>query len=265
LKPAARILWVRFRLIQEALLTKLTLAGVLVLAGLAAARSNAPAQEAGEHVSVVELFTSQGCSSCPRADRLLQDLSQRPDLITLSFPVTYWDYLGWKDTLARPEYAERQREYANVQGDGQVYTPETVVNGARSCVGNNLEAIEAALKSTAADLRKDAVQLTVSRGPGRLIIEAGAAPAGSQRKSGKIWVASVRHSASVEIAHGENAGRVVTYTNVVRHLVQAGDWKGAPASYAVPLDEFPKDGDMFVVFLQTDTLGPIVGAVRING
>jgi hypothetical protein len=249
-------------------LTKLSHLGIYTLAGLlglAGAVYQSFGQAASEPISVIELFTSQGCSSCPPADRLLQEFAQRPDVIALSFPVAYWDYLGWKDTLARPEFAERQRQYASIQGDGQVYTPEAVVNGLQSCVGSNRGKIESALRTTLPTLRKDAVSLTARRENGRLIIEAGAASPGSEHRTGRIWVASVRHSTPVAIGRGENAGRIVTYTNIVRNLTDAGEWQGAPASYAVPLGSLAKDGDMFVVFLQTENLGPIVAAARIKG
>ncbi len=249
-------------------MTRLSALGFFALAGflgLGLAPRLAQGQTPAEKLSVIELFTSQGCSSCPPADRLLKQLSERPDVIALSFPVTYWDYLGWKDTLARPEYAERQRQYATVQGDGQVYTPEVVVNGLKACVGSDLTAIDTALKATATIIRKEAVPLSVRRENERLIIETGAAPAGSRHRSGKIWVAAVRHASAVAIGAGENSGRMVTYTNVVRGMTAAGDWEGAPASYAVPLSSIPKDGDMLVVFLQSETLGPIVAAARIKG
>jgi hypothetical protein len=251
----------------EALVTKLSFLGGIALAGLSglAALSGVVIGQTAAPVSVIELFTSQGCSSCPPADRLLQVLSQRPDIIALSFPVTYWDYLGWKDTLASPENAQRQRGYANAQGDGQVYTPEVVVNGLKACVGSDLDAIESALKSTALIIRKDAVPLAVKRESGKLVIEAGAAPQDSQYKKGKVWIASVQRSAPVTIKRGENAGRVVTYTNVVRGLIEAGEWQGAAASYAVPAGTLPKGGDMYVVFLQVETLGPIVAAARLEG
>jgi hypothetical protein len=192
-------------------------------------------------------------------------LSQRPDIIALSFPVTYWDYLGWKDTLASPENTRRQHGYAAAQGEGQVYTPEMVVNGLKACVGSDLDAIESALKSTSALVRKDAVPLTVRRESERLLIEAGAAPQDSHHKKGRVWIASVQRSAAVPIKRGENAGRIVTYTNVVRGLTEAGEWQGAPASYAVPAGSLPKGGDMYVVILQAETLGPIVAAARIEG
>jgi hypothetical protein len=248
--------------------SKLPSAGASMIAGylgLIAAIPAVPVQAVAEQIAVVELFTSQGCSSCPAADHLLEELARRPDLLALSFPVTYWDYLGWKDTLAYPQYSERQREYAALKGDGQVFTPEAVVNGMQACVGSDRDAIEAALKTTNLALAKEMVSLTLRAEGGRLIIEAGGAPETSQHRRGKVWVASVRRAAPVAIGRGENAGRVVTYTNVVRHLAEAGEWQGAPASYAVPLNAFPKDGDMYVAFLQTEKLGPIVAAARSKG
>lgn len=246
---------------------KISALGVLAMAGIFGlgfrpgfAEGNAPVP----HFSVIELFTSQGCSSCPPADRLLRQLSQRPDIIALSFPVAYWDYLGWKDTLARPENAERQRQYAEIQG-GDVYTPEVVVNGLKECIGSDLEAIESALKTTASIIRKEAVPLNVRQEGEKLIVETGAAPSGSRHRTAKLWVATVRHSFDVAIRAGENSGRKVTYTNVVTGLTDAGDWEGAPTSYALPMNPALKDGDMLVVFLQAGALGPIVAAARIQG
>ncbi|HZV20103.1 MAG TPA: DUF1223 domain-containing protein, partial [Hyphomicrobiales bacterium] len=215
--------------------------------------------------SVVELFTSQGCSSCPAADRLLQQLAQRPDIIAMSLPVTYWDYLGWRDTLAKQEFTQRQRDYASARGDGEVYTPQVVVNGLKGCVGSDLSAIESAVRSTAHIVDKEAVGLQVRRDGSRLIVDAGSAAPESQHKSGKVFVAAIARAVTVPVGRGENAGRTLTYTNVVRKLVEAGQWQGAPTSYAVSLDAFPKDRDMLVVFLQADHLGPIVGAARIDG
>jgi hypothetical protein len=186
-------------------------------------------------------------------------------VITLSFPVSYWDYLGWKDTLARPENTERQRSYAKILGDGEVYTPQAIVNGMQNCLGNRLADIETAVKSTAPLIGKEAVSLAARIERGRLVIDAGGAPPGSRHQKGKVWVASVLSSLTVQITRGENAGNVVTYTNVVRELMEAGEWAGAPVSYALPLKSLSKDGDVFVVFLQTDALGPIVGATRVAG
>ena len=215
-------------------------------------------------VSVIELFTSQGCSSCPAADRLLRQFADRPGVIALSFPVAYWDYLGWKDTLARPENAERQRRYDAIKG-GEVYTPEAIVNGMRHCVGSDLEAIEYALKATDPIVRNEAVWLGLRREGGTFVIETGAAGDKAQFKTGKVWVAAVRSSAQVAINAGENSGRKMTYTNVVLGLAEAGAWEGAPTSYAVQLSAIPKGWEMLVAFLQAEPLGPIIGAVRLHG
>ena len=215
-------------------------------------------------VSVIELFTSQGCSSCPAADRLLRQFADRPGVIALSFPVAYWDYLGWKDTLARPENAERQRRYDAIKG-GEVYTPEAIVNGLRHCVGSDLEAIEYALKATDPIIRSEAVWLGLRREGGTFVIETGAAGEKAQFKIGKVWVAAVRSSAQVAINAGENSGRKMTYTNVVLGLAEAGVWEGAPTSYAVKLSAIPKGWEMLVAFLQAEPLGPIIGAVRLHG
>jgi hypothetical protein len=248
--------------IEFFILRAATLASALAMAGFL---SGASAETVPQQLSVIELFTSQGCSSCPPADQLLQQLSKRPDVLALSLPVTYWDYLGWRDTLARPEYTQRQRSYASVRGDGEVYTPQAVVNGLKGCVGSDLSAIESAVKSTTSIVSKEAVSLSVRRENGRLIVEIGGAAPTSRHKTGMLFVAAVARSMTVPIGRGENAGRTVTYTNVVRKLIEAGEWQGAPTSFAVPLDTVAKDGDMLVVFLQVDKLGPIVAAARSDG
>jgi hypothetical protein len=237
----------------------LTLTFVLAALQPAAARAQ---DVAWGNASVIELYTSQGCSSCPEADQLLEQLSHRPDVIALSFPVSYWDYLGWKDTLARPENAQRQRTYAKNLGDGEVYTPQAVVNGVRNCVGSNRDQIEAAVEETAPVVGKDAVPIIIRREDGRLIVEVGPAPEGSRYARGKVWVATTQPPLSVPIQRGENAGAVVTYTNVVRKLTEAGDWQGATTSYALPISAVAEEGDSIVAFLQADNMGRIVAAAR---
>ena len=249
-------------------MTKISSLGGLVVTGILSVASisvHAAGASSPKYPSVIELYTSQGCSSCPEADHLLNKLAERPDVIALSFPVSYWDYLGWKDTLARPENSERQRSYARILGDGEVYTPQAIVNGMQNCLGNRLADIETAVKSTAPLIGKEAVSLAARIEKGRLVIDAGGAPSGSRHRKGKVWVASVLSSLTVQITRGENAGNVVTYTNVVRELMEAGEWAGAPVSYALPLNSLSKDGDVVVVFLQTEALGPIVGATRVAG
>lgn len=250
---------------MEIVVTTLRSTGILALVGILAA-ANPSYSAHGEdtswsHASVIELFTSQGCSSCPEADQLLEQLSHRPDVIALSFPVSYWDYLGWKDTLARPENTDRQRTYAKALGEGEVYTPQAIVNGARDCIGSNREQIEAAVEATAPVAGKDAIPLDVRRQDGKLIIDVGDAPAGFRQKKGKVWVATVQPHLEVPIQRGENAGAVLTYTNVVRKLTEAGDWEGSATSYALPIDSISREGESLVVFVQAPSMR-IVGATR---
>src|SRR6516162_11793645 len=119
-------------------------APALLVLGFVIATATAAAQ-AGEPRAVLELFTSQGCSSCPPADRLVGQLVNDPSLVALSIPIDYWDYLGWHDTLANPAHSARQRAYARARGDGQVYTPQIVVNGAADALGSDQGAVERAI------------------------------------------------------------------------------------------------------------------------
>ena len=242
--------------------------GVLVVAcflSITSPSAHAAGASQTHSPSVIELYTSQGCASCPEADKLLNRLAQQPDIIALSFPVSYWDYLGWKDTLARPENSQRQRGYARIFGDGEIYTPQAIVNGMRNCLGNSLSDIETAVKATKPLAGREAVELRARIEGSRLIIDAGEAAPGSLHGKGKVWVAAVRGVSKVKIARGENAGTDLTYTNVVRGLTEAGEWRGAPVSYSLPLKALSQGGDQFVVFLQTGELGPIVGAARVAG
>ncbi|MBT3071211.1 DUF1223 domain-containing protein [Rhodomicrobium sp. Az07] len=249
-------------------MTRLASVGQLFLMGAlaftCAAGGKSLATPANEPTSVVELFSSQGCSLCPPAHRILQQLSLRPGIVVLSFPVNYWDYLGWRDTLARPEHGERQRNYAALLTKGEVFTPLAVVNGMRNCVGSDLPEIETAIKATSTSLRNQSVLLSVRHEDGNLFVDVGESAAPMRHRSGKLWVATVLRSRSQKIGAGDNAGQLVTYTNVVRRLTDAGDWQGAPASYSLPLDALSKDGDMLVVFLQTGKLGPILAATIVE-
>ncbi len=162
--------------------------GLLAVAGLVSiVHFSGPArgESASENPSVIELYTSQGCSSCRGADEILKTFAGRPDVIPLSFPVTYWDYLGWKDTLARPENSERQRNYAKLLSNGKLFTPQAIVNGMQNCLGNSLDAIEAAVRTTARLIAKEAVPLRVDLKANRLIIETGEAPKGSRHVKGR--------------------------------------------------------------------------------
>jgi hypothetical protein len=214
---------------------------------------------------VIELFTSQGCDSCPPADALLGKYIARGDVIALSLPVDYWDYLGWRDTLASPKYSNRQRSYARARRDGDVYTPQVVVNGVAHAVGSDGRAVERALAKTQGSLNKYHVPLKIWAEGNEVIIEAGAAPEGAKPVSGTFWLALIKKEASVSIKRGENRGKQVTYHNVVRDLTPVGKYSGKPETLTLPKRDLMRYGaDGCTVLLQMDDAGPIIAAAEMK-
>ena len=213
-----------------------------------------------EQARVIELFTSQGCSSCPPADRLAARLAQEPGTIMLSFPVDYWDYIGWKDTFASPAFTARQKAYALSRGDGNVYTPQAVIDGLRHAVGSDPLEIEDASRLAAGEMGAMSVSLKTHRENGRLVVDVGGAPEGAA-KWGAFWVVHVARTRTVTIGRGENAGHTVTYTNVVRGMDKVGNWAGVPTRYEID-DAGLKhdDSDAYVLMLQANA-GPKLGAI----
>jgi len=236
---------------------------VVLAGGIAAATDQA---WSGQQAKVViELYTSQGCSSCPPADKLVGKLAERGDVIALTFPVDYWDYLGWKDTLASPAYSARQRAYAKARGDGQVYTPQMVIDGASHEVGSHASAIKRAISRSREKLKKAHVELTMHTEGDTLIITAGAAPEGTRVKPATIWLALVKKSQAVKITRGENRGRTITYHRVVRDMTPIGHWKGEEVSIKLPKHHLQNtDADGCTVLLQQDTAGPVLAAVEMK-
>jgi hypothetical protein len=214
-------------------------------------------------LDVLELFTSQGCSSCPPADALLGTLSKEKGVLALTMPVNYWDYLGWRDTLAKEAYTQRQQAYAAARGDRQIYTPQLIVNGMDDVVGSQASAIEAARKSTSQSLAASSVPVSISQSGGKVHVEAGSAPDGSVHRSGKIWLVYFSSSVSVDIGRGENSGRQVIYTNVVRALASAGAWSGAQTRLDV---EIPSETsfDGIAVLLHADDSQAVLGAATMS-
>jgi hypothetical protein len=188
----------------------------------------------GPH-AVVELFTSQGCSSCPPADRLVTEISRRSDLVVLSYPVDYWDYLGWQDTLASPANSARQRDYAAARGDRDVYTPQIVVNGQRHMVGSDRRALDAAL--TAASPLPVAVEILPENGVLRIRV-AGEMPVPGGMAT--VLLAFVAAPVAVDIGRGENRGNEIVYTNVVRSLRAVGMWDGGVLEFRLPMSDLKK-------------------------
>ena len=240
------------------------LAAVMVMTGAAALLPDT-ANSGTQQKAVVELYTSQGCSSCPPADKLLGQLSKRDDIIALTFPVDYWDYLGWKDTLARPSYSARQRAYAGERGDGQIYTPQVVIDGAYHAVGSNSAAIERTVSKAKERFAKAHISLEMHVKGDTLVITAGAAPKGAHVKPATIWLALVKKSATVQIARGENRGRTLTYHQVVRDMTPVGQWTGEKVVVTLPKHHLQsRDADGCTVLLQEDKAGPVIAAVEMK-
>ncbi|MCC6949437.1 MAG: DUF1223 domain-containing protein [Bradyrhizobiaceae bacterium] len=217
------------------------------------------AVSAGELKAVLELFTSQACSSCPKADKLLGEYAADPRVVALSLPVDYWDYLGWRDTLALHAHSTRQKAYAIHRGDRQVYTPQIIINGAAEAVGSDRWTIERIVGSID-QKSKLVVPVSLKRGDGKLDIEIGSAAA----PSATIWVVGVTKKSPVAIERGENRGKTITYHNVIRVWQQLGEWKGNVVRASVPVAELAQSGaDSAAVLVQAGTVespGPICGA-----
>jgi hypothetical protein len=208
----------------------------------------------GPRPVLVELFTSQGCSSCPPADRLLGELAERPGIVALSLHVDYWDYLGWRDTFARPAFTRRQYAYREALGEKMVFTPQAIVQGAADAVGSN------------ADHLRDLIAMAREReAPARveIVAEAGGllcriTPL-AEGARGTIWIAEYDIRREVEVARGENGGRRLAYHNVVRRLVPHGDWAGEAEEVVL---EAPGEGRGLAVWLQEAGTGRVLAAAR---
>ncbi len=239
---------------------KATLAALALVALLQPALAEPPR-------AVVELFTSQGCSSCPPADELLVEYSRQPDIVALSLPVNYWDYLGWKDTLAHVAFTERQKAYAHSRSDRQVFTPQMIVNGKKSCIGSDRAQIEKAIQYTSKGRKTLPVNVIVNEQGGTVTIQVEETPETAQREA-EVWVLPVLRTQTVPIERGENRGKTITYANVVRGLNRLGEWRGGSARFEMPLETARKGGDAYVVLLQsTDAARPgvILGAAKGPG
>jgi hypothetical protein len=212
---------------------------------------------------VIELFTSQGCSSCPAADKLLAELSKDPTVLPISLSVDYWDYLGWKDTLALPGHVKRQRAYAGARGDRAVYTPQVVINGMTHVLGSDKQAIERAVK-TARETKPLPVKVAVADGKVNVQI-----PAGKPGQSAEVWLCPISRAVPVEIARGENRGRKIVYTNVVRGWVKLGEWKGEELALSKSVSEITAKGkfDAVAILVQSgkpDAPGGVFGAATAS-
>lgn len=221
----------------------------LALAGCTQASADPAARGEGQGLVVVELFQSQGCSSCPPANANLAAIAGRDDLVALNFPVTYWDHLGWKDTFARPEFTQRQRAYrASGHSDG-VYTPQFVIDGRRALVGARRDQLEAAIRAAG----------PVQGGPA-LAVTGGMLRIGAGRGTAQVLLVTYDpRDREVPVRAGENAGHTLPHRNIVTGLRRIGEWSGQPLS--IRLDPAPA-GLRRAVLLQQGAGGTIIAAAR---
>jgi len=226
----------------------------LVLVSLAVALCLAPAlARAADRPVVVELFTSQGCSSCPPANAYLNELArERADVLPLAFHVTYWDRLGWKDPFSLEAATERQDVYGHRFGDGS-YTPEIVVDGASSHVGSERQEVGSAIEQAKRQSRT-AAPISVTQDGGQLLIEVGAG-----KGNGRVLLIGFDHNHQTAVRRGENSGRTLEEANVVRSIRAIGDWQGA----VLRLNETLPEGQDAAVVLEAPD-GRIVGAGRLR-
>ncbi len=234
-------------------ISRVFLAAALVAAGTwtgASAGDPAPV--------VVELFTSQGCSSCPPADAYLGELAKREDVIALSFHINYWDYIGWKDRFASAEATRRQRDYAKTLRRTYVYTPQMVIDGLSAEVGSKRAKVEDEI----ARLRQAAhrkLRITFQKSHDGALWAT--VPEGETRTPADVWLVLYDRSHTTTIKSGENRDRTLTYYNVVREIRHIGAWNGAKRSYALAIQEAVTDSRTgCVVIVQAQGMGPILGA-----
>ena len=222
---------------------------IVAIAAVVALSIPMPSRAAGQPPAVVELFTSQGCSSCPPANANLIVLSKRPDILALSFAVTYWDYLGWKDIFDKPEYTDRQVAYEEPLGQQGPYTPQMVIYGTATVGGNRLAEVQDLVARTA-PLKGPAITLSASE----VAIGAGAPVAGNA----DVWL--VRYDPNlvqVPVARGENSGRTLPHTHVVHALEHLGNWTGTAETLAFS----PSPAGMkTAILVQAPKGGPILAA-----
>jgi len=237
--------------------------GMILLAALAVSvLALAPAR--AESPVVVELFTSEGCSSCPPADQYLLDLRERDDVIALAFHVDYWDYLGWKDRFATHEYTNRQRAYARAMGSPMIYTPQLVVDGNAHVVGSDKGSVDDAIAQASARppmldiglIWTEKRSLTVS------------IPAADYDGDATIWFVRYVLDAGSEVTSGENAGKHLVHGNVVDQLTAIGMWDGQAMDITLPweaiVDNNGEHGFGCAIIVQPEGLGPILGAREIT-
>jgi hypothetical protein len=236
---------------QRKILTLLLSLSPLLLSACSENANGAPPPAHAAGPVVVELFQSQGCSSCPPANEALNAIADRRDVIALSYAVTYWDRLGWKDRFGDPAFTQRQYDYKAALGTDRVYTPQMVLNGARDIVGNAKGELARAVAATR----------PVSGGPA-ISLAGKNVQVGAGIGKASVWL--IRYdprTQNVAIGAGENSGRTLPHRNIVRQFVKLGSWSGKAASFALPASE--DTALRSVILVQRGTAGPIIAAKQL--
>lgn len=203
------------------------------------------------HPVVLELYQSQGCSSCPPANAVLNEIADRPDVLALNFAVTYWDRLGWKDSFAQPAFTARQWDYARAGGRTNVQTPQLIVDGKAAILGSRKHEVEAAI----ANRKLAAGAPNIKSAGGRLMIGAGTGGTAT------VWLAAYDpRSVKVAVGTGENGGRTLVHRNIVKKLVKLGNWTGMKAQFDIP--QSPA-GTVQAVLVQRGAGGPIIAGRKL--
>ena len=204
---------------------------------------------------VYELFTSEGCSSCPPAELIVNELAQRADVLALSYHVDYWDQLGWPDRYSLTEATERQRGYARALRQSSIYTPEAVVDGSLDLVGSQRVAVTRAIAG-----ERIGVATSLSLQAGIIHIHVGDGPIRSSVAD--VLLVGYLRRAVTDVGRGENSGRRLTESNIVRVLRPLGPWNGAPRDYQLEVASLPDETTDVAVLIQSAGQGAILGAVR---
>ncbi len=205
--------------------------------------------------SVVELFTSQGCSSCPPADALLGELAHRNDVIALAFHVDYWNNLGWEDHFSSAAATERQTVYGRAMKLDSIYTPQMVIDGTGDVVGSRRDAVLALLRGV-----RDGVGVKATRDGDSLVVEIGSARENATARSGDIVLVAYSETAETKVPRGENAGRTLREYNIVRGFWKLGTWSGATETLRFDASKLPADATRIALLVQAPGQGAIIGA-----
>jgi hypothetical protein len=239
---------------------------VLLRAALVLAAATLSCNAGARPLGVVELFTSQGCNSCPPADAVLDKLAEKGDVVALSYHVDYWDYLGWKDTLATRGNTDRQYDYAKAFGASSVYTPQAVLNGRTDVNGAKGNAVKAELTKLETEGEGLTVDVSVAYDGDRVVVQTGDSK--GREKEANVVIVFLDPAKRVKIVRGENSGQTITYRNVVIATQTAGMWHGKAARFELPesiMKQHSAGGCAVLLQATKDGLpGPIIGAAIIQ-